>query len=94
MTVHRDYDTNIKYLEQKLAHQKDKQQRVILIDQLASHYAYTDVAKARALLSEQQQLLLNWNIPDLKLNFHLNTAIVENQLYNFFSSRNSLFAGD
>lgn len=84
MTVHRDYDTNIKYLEQKLAHQKDKQQRVILIDQLASHYAYTDVAKARALLSEQQQLLLNWNIPDLKLNFHLNTAIVENQLYNFF----------
>lgn len=84
MTAHRNYDTNIKYLEQKLAHQKDKQQRIILIDQLASHYAYTDVAKARALLTEQQQLLLSWNIPDFKLNFHLNTAIVENQLYNFF----------
>ncbi len=84
MTAHSNHDTNIRYLEQKLAHQKDKQQRAILIDQLASYYAYTDVAKARVLLSEQQKLLTNWNIPDLKLNFHLNTAIVENQLYNFF----------
>ncbi len=79
-------EKDVRALEFSLTTQKDDRQRIILIDQLTSHYAYTDVSKAKALLQEQQQLLEQWSYPDLKLNFHLNIAIVENQHYNYYLS--------
>lgn len=75
---------NIRHLEYKLLQQKDTQQRVLLIDKLASHYAFTNIRKAQKLLAEQQKILDRFDYPDLLLNFHLNTAIVENQLYNYY----------
>lgn len=83
------FEANIQQLELNLTKQKDERQRIVLIDQLTSHFAFTDVSKAKALLQEQHALLQEWhhpNHPDLKLNFHLNTGIVENQLYNYYLS--------
>lgn len=74
----------IQKLEHRLLQQRDERQRLILIDELTDHYAYTHVKKAQGLLLEQQRLLEQWDFPDLKLNYHLKTAIVENQLYNFY----------
>ncbi|MEL6719803.1 MAG: histidine kinase [Bacteroidota bacterium] len=74
----------IQRLEKRLQQQHDDRQRIILIDQLTNHYSYTDVKKAQTLLIEQQKLLQQWDYPDLKLNYHIKTAIVENQLYNYY----------
>ncbi len=74
------------YLEQRLAQQRDERQRIALIDELTDHYVYTHVQKAQQLLLEQQRLLENreHEFPDVKLNYHLKTAIVENHLYNYY----------
>ncbi len=84
MTAYTSYDQNVAKLEVRLVQQNNNRQRLAIIDQLASHYIYTDIQKAQALLKEQQGILEQYNYPDFKLNFHLNTAIVENQLYNYF----------
>jgi len=75
---------NIRHLEYKLLQQTDNQQRLLLIDKLASHYAFTNIRKAQKLLAEQRKILDRYDFPDLLLNYHLNTAIVENQLYNYY----------
>ena len=77
---------NVKRLESQLDKQKDNKQRIILLDKLASHYAFTSVKKARALLDEQREILETFDHPDIRLNFHINTAFVENQLYNYLLS--------
>jgi two-component system LytT family sensor kinase len=74
---------NIEELEQKLSVQQDPRQRLVLIDHLTTHYAFTDVNKALALLEEQFSILETYDYPDFKLNFYLNKAIVENHQYNF-----------
>ncbi|MEM9886739.1 MAG: histidine kinase [Bacteroidota bacterium] len=84
MTAIASNTLSIHKLEQRLLQQKDARQRIILIDQLTNHYAYTNVKKAQSLLTEQQRLLQQWDYPDIKLNYHLKTAIVENQLYNYY----------
>lgn len=70
-------------LEQKLAQQQDPLQRLAIIDQLASHYAYTNVLRAEKLLAEQWQLLEQHEIADFTFRFYLNKVVVLNQLYNF-----------
>jgi two-component system, LytTR family, sensor kinase len=70
-------------LEQKLQQQEDPLQRLLLLDQLAGHYAYTNVHRAQELLAELLDILQVHIYPDYRLNYHLNTAIIENQLYNF-----------
>ncbi|MFN7117631.1 MAG: histidine kinase [Saprospiraceae bacterium] len=70
-------------LEQKLKRQKDPLQRLYMIDQLASHYAYTNIRRAQELLAEQARLLQKLDEPDYELSFHLNTATIENQLYHY-----------
>lgn len=70
-------------LEQKLQQQEDPLQRLLLLDQLAGHYAYTNVHRAQELLAELLNILQVHIYPDYRLNYHLNTAIIENQLYNF-----------
>lgn len=79
-----DLSVSIETLEKKLALQKDDQQRIFIIDQLTNHYAFTNVKKAKRLLSEQQQLLQRWKNLDYQLNFHLNKGLVENQQYNYY----------
>lgn len=70
-------------LEQKLKRQKDPLQRLYMIDQLASHYAYTNIRRAQELLTEQALLLKKLDEPDYELSYHLNAATIENQLYNY-----------
>lgn len=76
-------DSEIIELELKLAEQEDEQQRLVIIDKLAKHYSFTDIRKTQTLLSEQEEILENIDQPDFQLNFYLNTAFIENQLYNF-----------
>ena len=76
----------LKRLESQLERQKDDTQRLILLDQLTNHYAFTDVRKAQKLLGLQLDILKRKEHPDFKFNFHINTAFVENQLYNYYLS--------
>jgi len=75
---------DLKKLEQQLLRQKDDKQRIIILDQLASQYAYTNVRKAQKFLSDLLETLKRVPNADLKLNYHLNTAFAENQLYNYY----------
>ena len=74
----------VNQLEAQLKQHKQPLQRLIVIDKLASHYAYTNVRRAQKLLAEQLEILNQQDHPDFRLNYHLNTAIIENQLYNFY----------
>ena len=74
---------NFHQLELKLDQQKDPLQRLILIDKLSSFYAYTNLKRAQQLLHEKWQILQSHHHPDFLLNYHVNTAIIENQRYNF-----------
>ncbi len=69
--------------EERLAAQQDPLQRLAIIDQLASHYAYTNVLRARQLLEEQTILLAKLEVSDFKFHYFLNQVVVQNQLYNF-----------
>ncbi len=71
-------------LERQLDSQKDDQQKIILLDQIISYYAFTNVRKAQRLLSNLSEILLRKPNIDYKLKFHLYTAYIENQLYNYF----------
>jgi len=73
----------INQLELKLRQQDEPLQRLILIDQLAAHYTYTNVTRAKELLQEQAELLKVHDYPDFRLNYFLNLAIIENQLYHY-----------
>ncbi len=70
-------------LEQKLEQQKDFKQRIVLLDQLTAFLVYTNVRRAQQLLSELQAILKYYPNEDIELNYHINTALVENQLYNY-----------
>lgn len=69
--------------EQKLSQQKDPLQRLAIINQLASHYAYTNVLRAQQLLTEQFELLQSHEIADFTFRYYLNQVVVYNQLYDF-----------
>ncbi|MEM1323116.1 MAG: histidine kinase [Bacteroidota bacterium] len=79
-------EATLKRLEAQLDRQKDDKQRLILLDQMASHYAFTDVRKAQRLLAQQLEILKKDPQPDFQLNYHINTALIENQLYNYYLS--------
>ncbi|MCB0568778.1 MAG: histidine kinase [Phaeodactylibacter sp.] len=74
---------NVTELESKLRLQRDPLQRLISLDKLASHYCYTNVARAKDLLNEFRAILDSYDNPDFWLNFHLYAATAENQLYHF-----------
>lgn len=69
--------------EQKLAQQQDPLQRLAIIDQLAGHYAYTNVLRAQQLLLEQWKLLQQHEVEDFMFRYFLNKMVVQNQLYDF-----------
>ncbi len=70
-------------LEAKLRQQKDPLLRLLLTDQLAGHYVYTNVRRARELLVAQHELLQVFPHQDAALNYHLHLATIENHLYHF-----------
>ncbi len=74
---------NIDRLELELKNQESPLQRVIIIDKLSNYYVFTNVKRAKELLKEQLGILKDYDQPDLKLNYHLFSAFIENQLYNF-----------
>lgn len=74
----------VNQLEAQLKQHKEPMQRLIVIDKLAGHYSYTNVPRAQKLLAEQLEILNQQDHPDFRLNYHLNTATIENQLYNFY----------
>ncbi len=78
--------TQIRRLEYQLEKQTDDLQRLLLLDQLASHYTFTKVRKAQGLLAEIWEILQRHPNDDYLLNFHINTAFIENQLYNYILS--------
>ena len=77
---------DIRALENKLQQQKAPHQRLILLDRLLAYYAYTNPHRAKIFLVEQVDLIKSHPNPDVELNFHLYSAIVENQLYNYSSA--------
>ena len=83
MTTHLDQKSNINQLEKQLRQQKDNRQRLVLLDQLASHYTFTNVRKGQKCLAEIAQILQENPNPDFELNYHKNKALIENQLYNY-----------
>lgn len=76
-------NTNLFSLEEKLAVQDDPLKRLLLIDQLAAHYTVANIKKAQTLLNEQLEILKYCEYPDFRLNYHINSAFIENQLYNY-----------
>jgi anti-sigma regulatory factor (Ser/Thr protein kinase) len=82
--------TELPVLEEKLRHQTDALKRLLLIDQLAGQYTFTDIKKAQTLLQEQWVVLQNCSYPDFLLNYHINCAFIENQLYNYQTAKTHL----
>jgi two-component system, LytTR family, sensor kinase len=74
-------DTHPSALKEAL--EGDKLQRLINLDKLASQLVFTDISKAQKFLAGQMELLKELDEPDYELNYHLNTALIENLLYNY-----------
>ncbi len=75
--------TRIKEIENRLSHISDDESKMLALSELSEFYTFTNIREAQKLLSELQILLQKQPHPDFLLRFHLNTAIVENQFYNF-----------
>ncbi len=73
----------VRQLEIRLANQKNKSQRLLLLDKLAEHFMFTNYKKALTYLSEMKSILNETPNQDYLFNFHLYTAFIENQLYNY-----------
>jgi two-component system, LytTR family, sensor kinase len=61
----------------------ERMQRLFTLDKMSRQLVFTDISKAQKYLAEQQEILTDYDQPDFKLSFHLNTALIENQLYNY-----------
>ena len=83
MTINQVSSIDLAELESQLLLQEDERQKLILLDRLAGHYVLTNAQKAQEILSEEWEILKDQNFPDFKLAYHLNTAFIQNQLYNF-----------
>ncbi len=70
-------------LENQLDKFDSDEAKLLALNELAGFYTFTNIREAQKRLSEQHRLLLKKAYPDLLLNFNLNTAIVENQFYNY-----------
>ena len=83
MSQVRTNTTAVKQLEDRLVNQKNKNQRLLLLDRLAEHFMFTNYKKALTYLSEMKSILNESPNQDFLFNFHLFTAFIENQLYNY-----------
>lgn len=74
---------DLEELEQQLALTRRPELKAKIIDDLTSVYSYTNIQRAKILLKEQFSLLKRKPNADQELNFHLNSAFIENQFYNY-----------
>lgn len=70
-------------LEKQLTLTRRPELKAKIIDSLTSVYSYTNIQRAKVLLKEQFALLKRKPNADQELNFHLNSAFIENQFYNY-----------
>jgi two-component system, LytTR family, sensor kinase len=73
-------------LENSLLHATDNAQRLVALFELIDYYTFTNIHEAQRLLTEHQNTFTQQTKPELLLPYHLNYAIVENQLYNYQAS--------
>jgi tetratricopeptide (TPR) repeat protein len=78
-----DTNEDIEKLESTLHLIDERLQRLTTLDRLASQLVFTDISQAQKYLGEILQILKDYDQPDFELNYNLNMALVENQLYNF-----------
>lgn len=74
---------HIKELENRLNRIEDDTNKMFALSELSEFYTFTNIREAQKLLAELQISLQKNQHPDLLLSYHLNTAIVENQFYNY-----------
>ncbi len=74
---------DIEELEKDLVSARRPDLKAKIIDDLTSVYTYTNIQRAKVLLKDQRAFLKRQPNPDLELNFHLNSAFIENQFYNY-----------
>jgi len=74
---------DIEELEKNLATTRRPDLKAKIIDDLTSVYSYTNIQRAKSLLKDQRDFLKRKPDADLELNFHLNSAFIENQFYNY-----------
>ena len=70
-------------LENRLEKLESSDVKVLALNEIAEFYTFTNIREAQKRLAEQHRLLETHGTFDLLLNFNLNTAIVENQFYNY-----------
>lgn len=83
VSTYPDTNEDIIKLESTLHLIDERLQRLATLDKLASQLVFTDISKAQKYLAEIFQILSDLDQPDFVLNYNLNMALVENQLYNF-----------
>ena len=75
-------------LENRLLNATDNGQKLVALYELIDYYTFTNIHEAQRLLMAYNSTFTQQNNPELLLQYHLNYAIVENQLYNFQASEN------
>ncbi|MBI5917487.1 MAG: histidine kinase [Bacteroidetes bacterium] len=78
-----DTNENLIKLESNLHLIDERLQRLTTLDKLSSQLVFSDITKAQKYLAEILEIFAEYDHPDIRLNYHLNTALVENQLYNY-----------
>jgi two-component system, LytTR family, sensor kinase len=80
--------SHLNKLENRLLHATDNGQKLVALYELIDYYTFTNIHEAQRLLKDYHGTFTQQNNPELLLQYHLNYAIVENQLYNFQASEN------
>jgi two-component system, LytTR family, sensor kinase len=75
--------SRIESLEMSLDFSEGEEQRLHKLHELIEYYTFTNIREAQRLLAEQFKLLQKYQHPEFLLYYHVNTAIIENQVYNF-----------
>jgi two-component system, LytTR family, sensor kinase len=78
-----DRQLKIKQLETLFETVEKDEQKLMILAELAGYYTFTNIREAQKLLADQAELLTHYHFSDAQLSYHLNVAIVENQLYNY-----------
>ena len=78
--------TRINNLEKRLNTIVGEENRVHTLHELIEFYTFTNIKEAQKLLAEQHKLLQKYPNLELMLHYHINTAIIENQVYNHILS--------
>jgi two-component system, LytTR family, sensor kinase len=75
--------SRIESLEISLDFAESEEHRLHKLHELIEYYTFTNIREAQRLLAEQFKLLQKHQHPEFLLYYHVNTAIIENQVYNF-----------